>query len=212
MIIAIDGPSASGKGTLARKLASHLGLAYLDTGALYRAVALSVLESGRSPNDEGAAVKAAHSLDPKLFDDPRLREEKTAEAAAIVAAMPAVRSALLAFQRSFAANPPGTKKGAVIDGRDIGTVVCPKADFKLFVTASPETRARRRTLEMVEKGHQVSEAEILKLVLERDHLDQTRKTSPLKKADDAHLLNTTDLDIDGAFEKALQLITSAGLS
>ncbi len=211
MIIAIDGPSASGKGTLARRLAEYMGLAYLETGALYRAVALTVLKSGADPRDPVAAEKAARTLDLKTVSDPALKNETTGEAASFVAAMPQVRAALLKFQRDFAAHPPRGKPGAVIDGRDIGTVVCPDADFKLFVTASPEVRARRRTLEMRAKGIDAAEAEILQSIHERDQRDKTRKTSPLKKAPDAHLLDTTKLDIDGAFEKALALLKAAGL-
>lgn len=211
MIIAIDGPSASGKGTLARKLAAHLGLAYLDTGSLYRAVALTVLNSGAQPSDEAAAQTAAVTLDHDILSDPHLRDEKTGEAASLVAAMPPVRAALLKFQRDFAENPPSGLKGVVIDGRDIGTVVCPGADLKLFVTASPEVRAKRRTMELLETGRQVSEAEILKMVKDRDERDKSRKNSPLIKAEDAHLLDTTNLDIDGAFEKALVLLEASKL-
>ncbi|MHA1543874.1 MAG: (d)CMP kinase [Alphaproteobacteria bacterium] len=209
MIIAIDGPSASGKGTLARKLATHLGLDYLDTGALYRAVALSVLNSGANPRDEKAAQKAAETLNLDILSDPHLRDEKMGEAASLVAAMPPVRAALLKFQRDFAENPPSGLKGVVIDGRDIGTVVCPDADFKLFVTASAEVRAKRRTTELHEKGRKVSGDEILQMVRMRDERDKSRKNSPLVQAEDAHLLDTTNLDIDGAFEKALDLFKAS---
>ncbi len=211
MIIAIDGPSASGKGTLARKLASHLDLAYLDTGALYRAVALSVLNSGANPRDEQAAQKAAESLDHDILSDPHLRDEKTGEAASIVAAISPVRAALLKFQRDFATNSPPGLNGVVIDGRDIGTIVCPGADFKLFVTASAEVRAKRRTTELRAAGRKVSEAEILQMVRDRDDRDKSRKNSPLVKAEDAYLLDTTNLDIDGAFEKALDLFKASNL-
>ena len=211
MIIAIDGPSASGKGTLARKLATHLGLGYLDTGALYRAVALSVLNSGAEPSNEKAAQAAAETLNHDILSDPHLRDEKTGEAASLVAAMPPVRAALLKFQRDFAENPPSGLKGVVIDGRDIGTVVCPDADFKLFVVASPAVRAKRRTDELLQAGKDVSEPEILQMVVERDERDKTRKNSPLVQAEDAHLLDTTNLDIDGAFDKALALFKASTL-
>lgn len=211
MIIAIDGPSASGKGTLARKLAGHLGLAYLDTGSLYRAVALSLLEKGVDPGNEKEAEKTAQNLPRDIFRNPGIRDEKTGGAASVVAAMPAVRAALLKFQRNFAKNPPMGFKGVVIDGRDIGTVVCPEADFKLFVTASAEERAKRRAKELRQNGKAVSEQEILAGVMERDKRDQSRKHSPLQKAEDAHLLDTTNLDIDGAFQKALGILKAAGL-
>lgn len=211
MIIAIDGPSAAGKGTLARKLAAHLGLAYLDTGALYRGVALSVLNSGADPRDEKVAQKAAEGLDLAILKDAHLRDERTGEAASHVAAMLPVRTALLKFQRDFAENPPAGFSGVVIDGRDIGTVVCPDADFKLFVTASAEVRARRRTLELRDNGSMVSAEEILHSVRERDERDKSRKNSPLVQAEDAHLLDTTNLDIDGAFEKALDLFKASSL-
>jgi cytidylate kinase len=211
MIIAIDGPSASGKGTLARKLAEHLGFAHLDTGTLYRAVAFSVMDAGADPRDQKAARIAAENLPLALLNDPRLRGEEVGKAASFVATMPSVRAALFAFQRNFATAPPEGKKGVVIDGRDIGTVVCPEADFKLFVTASPEVRAKRRTQELLGRGEVVNYDEVLKAVKERDERDKTRKTSPLVQAEDAHLLNTTDLDIDGAFEKALGLLKESGL-
>ncbi len=211
MIIAIDGPSASGKGTLARKLADHLGLGYLDTGSLYRAVALGVMRKGADPKDEKVARIVAENLDLGALNDNDLRDEKTGEVASLVAAMPLVRAALLKFQKDFAQNPGPGLNGVVIDGRDIGTVVCPNADIKFFVTASPEERAVRRTQELKEKGLKVSKKEILQSVLERDERDKTRKTSPLAQAEDAHLLDTTNLDIDGAFEKALGLIKASGL-
>ena len=148
MIIAIDGPAASGKGTLGKKLAAHYGLRHLDTGLLYRAVAKAVLDAGRRPDDTAAAVAAAKALDPANFDEKALKSAAVGEAASVVSAIPAVREALLAFQRDFAANPPG----AVLDGRDIGTVICPDADVKIFVTASPEVRAGRRAREYAAAG------------------------------------------------------------
>jgi len=202
MIIAIDGPSASGKGTLARRLAAHYGLAYLDSGSLYRGVALMLINQGIDPKDKAAAEKAAEEFDLDILKDSKLRHEKTGEAASFVAAIPGVRKGLLKFQRDFAENPPGGLKGAVIDGRDIGTVVCPAANFKFFVTASDEVRARRRTQEMHDNGLEADFGQILETIKDRDARDSTREISPLRPAEDAHLLDTTNLDIDGAFEKA----------
>jgi len=211
MIIAIDGPSAAGKGTLARRLARHLGFAYLDTGLLYRAVALAVLDAGADPRDEKAAVRAARNLDFHALEDPRLRAEETGEAASLVAVMPGVRTELLAFQRNFANNPPNGSSGAIIDGRDIGTVVCPDADLKIFVTASPAIRAKRRVQELEGRGMPADPEEILSSVRLRDARDEARKISPLRPAKDAHLLDTTNLDIDGAFKKACVILKEAGL-
>lgn len=210
MIIAIDGPSASGKGTLARRLASHLGFAYLDTGLLYRAVALEVLDAGADPRDAKAAVLTARNLDFKILDNPRLRAEKIGEAASLVAAIPGVRAELLAFQRSFAKTPPGGLKGVIIDGRDIGTVVCPDADLKIFVTASPAVRAKRRIRELEERGLPADTEAVLSSVRLRDARDEARKISPLRPAQDAHLLDTTNLDIDSAFKKARVILEVTG--
>lgn len=211
MIIAIDGPSASGKGTLARRLAARFGLAYLDSGSLYRGVALMLANRDQDPRDEQAAVKAAQNFDPKILKDKRLRHEKTGKEASLVAAIPGVRAGLLQFQRQFAEHPPAGYKGAIIDGRDIGTVVCPAADFKFFVTASDKERARRRTQEMWDNGQEADYETILKTIKERDKRDASRKISPLHPAKDAHLLDTTNLDIDGAFEKACLILKKAGL-
>ncbi len=205
MIIAVDGPSASGKGSVSRRLAAHLGLPYLDTGLLYRAVARDMLERGLALDDEEAGVRAAKSLDLNGLDDPHLRERRMGEAASQVAASPAVREALLELQRDFAHQPGG----AVLDGRDIGTVVCPAADVKLYIAASPEERARRRYLELRERGEDVDEDEIYQDILKRDRRDQERSAAPLRKADDAHLLDTTNLDIEQAFKAALGLIDAA---
>ncbi|HXV73101.1 MAG TPA: (d)CMP kinase [Sphingomonadales bacterium] len=210
MIIAIDGPSASGKGTLARQLARRLDFAHLDTGSLYRGVALLVLDAGGRPQDAAAAIKAAKGFSLEILNDRRIRSEATGEAASHVAAIPGVRAELLAFQRRFAAAPPGGKKGAVIDGRDIGTVVCPEADLKFFVTASPEVRAERRTKELLARGEAANPAQVLATIRERDRRDQRREASPLRAAEDAHLLDTTKLDIDGAFQKALDVLASKG--
>jgi len=206
MIIAVDGPAAAGKGTLARRLALALNLAYLDTGLLYRAVGLSVVRAGGDPTDQATAVSAAETLDRGILDDPELRGDAAANAASKVAAIPAVRKELLAFQRSFAANPPPGKKGAILDGRDIGTVVFPKADVKLFVTASPEARAERRLKELRARGIEAIYATVLQDMKERDARDQARAVAPLVPAEDAHILDTTDLDADDAFEHALAIV------
>jgi cytidylate kinase len=200
LVIAIDGPAAAGKGTLSRKLAEHFGIDYLDTGALYRAVGLRVLRVGGQPADAIVAEQEARALAPVDLKHPELRSMKAAEAASQVAAHPGVRAALLEFQRTFAHHPPGGR-GAVLDGRDIGTVVLPDARHKLFVTASPAARARRRWLELPESGRPAL-AEIEAQVRQRDARDEERAVAPLKPAADAFLLDTTDLDIDAAFAAA----------
>lgn len=202
MIIALDGPAASGKGTLAKRLADHLGFACLDTGLLYRAVARDVARNGFRLEDAWAAVAAARSLEPRELEDPDLRGTAAGDAASIVARIPEVRAALLAYQRDFARQPPG----AVLDGRDIGTVVCPAAEVKLFVTASAETRARRRFLELADRGEGAAEAEVLADLRARDARDAGRAAAPLKPAPDAHLLDTTNLDIDAAFAAAVAVV------
>ncbi len=204
LVIAVDGPAASGKGTLARRLAAHYGLAYLDTGSLYRATGLSVAAAGGQPDDELAALEAARSLDPSIYLEDQLRSPGAGEAASQVAAIPAVRSALLEFQRNFATTPPG----AVLDGRDIGTVVCPDADVKLFVTAEPETRAQRRHLEHAGRGDGLSYEDVLSDIRRRDERDSGRAVAPLKAAEDAILLDTTELGIEAAFQAALDLVES----
>ncbi|WP_262692593.1 (d)CMP kinase [Kordiimonas aestuarii] len=206
MIIAIDGPAAAGKGTLARRLADEFGFAYLDTGALYRAVGLSVLRAGGNPADAGAAEVASATLDLALLSDPDLRAEDTGNAASKVAALPVVRSNLLDFQRNFAASPPGGAAGTVLDGRDIGTVVCPDADVKFFVTASAEVRAKRRFRELEERGIEPDFRVILADVRERDERDMNRKDAPLRPAEDALLLDTSNLDIDAVFLRAAALV------
>lgn len=208
-VIAIDGPAASGKGTLARKLARHYDFAYLDTGSLYRAVGHAVLVAGGNPADEAAALAAAKALDVNRIDEKAIRSREAGEAASIVAAMPAVRAAILHFQRDFATNPPGGKAGAVLDGRDIGTVVCPEAKAKLFVTASPEVRAQRRWLELKVSGSAVGEAQILDDIRERDQRDAERAASPMKPAADAYLLDTSNLSIEAAFGAAVAIIDKA---
>jgi cytidylate kinase len=205
MVIAIDGPAASGKGTLAKRLAAHYGLPHLDTGLLYRAVALTVIDSGRSLDDHQAAARAAASLIADRLADPRLRERAMGEAASRISAVPAVRAALLAWQQRFA----GDASGAVLDGRDIGTVVCPNAQVKLFITAAPEERARRRHLELLRRGEAASLGAILDDIVARDARDAQRSTAPLKAATDAVILDTTDLDADAAFAAARAIVDRA---
>ena len=202
MIIAIDGPAASGKGTLGKRLAEHFGLRHLDTGLIYRAVAKALLDAGRPLDDKDHAVAAARALDPAQFDEKGLKGHAIGEAASIVSAIPEVRAALLKFQRDFAAAPPG----AVLDGRDIGTVVCPLADVKIFVVAAPEERARRRALELKTSGQPADEAAILADILRRDERDRSRAVAPLKPAPDARELDTTHLDVDAAVTAAITII------
>ena len=202
MIIAIDGPAASGKGTIARQLASVYGLHHLDTGILYRAVAKAVLDAGRPPDDATQAIAAAITLDPATFDESALKAQKITEAASVVAAIPEVRQALMNYQREFATRPPG----AVLDGRDIGTVIAPGADVKLFVVASPEVRAARRVRELAARGEPADEKDGLADLLRRDERDSRRTAAPLKAAPDAHLLDTTHLSIDAAFRAAVDII------
>lgn len=206
MIIAVDGPVAAGKGTLARRLAAKFDFAYLDTGSLYRAVGLAVLRDGGDPADEAAALAAVERLRPEDLDDPALRDEATGQAASVVAAMQPVRAALLHYQRDFAARPPGGRGGAVLDGRDIGTVVCPDAAVKLFVTATPEVRARRRFEELRGRGEETTFDAVLEDLRARDARDAERATAPLKPATDAHLLDTTNLDIEAAFVAACAIV------
>lgn len=207
-VIAVDGTAASGKGTLATRLSRHFHFAHLDSGSLYRLVALNLIRAGHHPADENAAASAARTIDPAdtlRFD---LRADEIAEAASIVAAFPRVRSALLDYQRAFAADPPGGAAGAVIDGRDIGTVVCPDADAKLFVDAKPAARAHRRWLELCAAGRFVSEDAVLADILARDARDRSREMAPLRAAADAILLDTTGLDIDAAFAAAIALVNA----
>jgi cytidylate kinase len=205
MIIAIDGPAASGKGTIARRIAAAYGLHHLDTGLLYRAVAKALLDAGASPDDVAAATAAAATLDPRVFDENALKAQAVTDASSVVAAIPQVREALINYQQDFAARPPG----AVLDGRDIGTVIAPGADVKIFVTAAPEVRARRRVLELRARGDQVEEQEILADLLRRDERDSRRAAAPLKPASDAYLLDTTHLGIDAALRAAIAIIEAA---
>jgi len=206
VIIAVDGPAASGKGTLARRLAKHYGLAHLDSGLLYRATALQVLLAGGDPAKPEDAIAGAKLVRPDQLSDPRLKEERTAEAASLVSAVPGVRAVLLGFQRDFTQNPPGGAKGAVLDGRDIGTVVCPGADVKLFVTASPEARATRRFKELQASGSPAIYERVLQDMKLRDARDRERKTAPLVRAEDAFELDTTALNADAAFDAAVQFV------
>jgi len=198
-VIAIDGTFASGKGTLAKQLANHYGLGYLDTGKLYRAVGHTVLQAGHDPADTERATKAAKNLDIKTLDDPILKSGDVAVAASKVAVHADVRAALFQFQRYFAA------KGAVLDGRDIGTVICPDANVKLYIDASPEERARRRHLELTSYGEDIIFDTVLAQLIERDTRDKTRKEAPLIPANDAHLIDTTHLDIQAVFDLAVQI-------
>ena len=198
MIIAVDGPAAAGKGTIARALAKHFGYHFLDTGALYRMVGLAAIRAGGEPITTPAAIAAALSLDPSSFTDAELRTEKVGAAASIVAVIPEVRAALLEFQRSFARRPPG----AVLDGRDIGTVVCPDAHAKLFVTASAEVRARRRQKELGSADYEA----VLVDIKARDERDSKRATAPLVAAKDAVVLDTSEMDIAAAVKAAIAAV------
>lgn len=202
MIIAIDGPAASGKGTLAKLLANHYGFFHLDTGMLYRAVAHEILTREGSPDDPEIAVDAANRVESIQLDDERLRAERVGVAASKVAAIPEVREQLLEYQRNFAEN----RENAILDGRDIGTVVCPNADIKLFLTASEQDRAERRCEELRLKGVATNINEMLIEIRDRDQRDSNRLTAPLKKAEDAYLINTSGMDILSVFKKAVKII------
>jgi cytidylate kinase len=202
MIIAVDGPAAAGKGTLARALARHYQYHFLDTGSLYRMVGFAVLAQGRDPRDAAAALAAAKALKPDLMHERDLRAEKVGEAASIVAANLGVREALLGFQRDFAKRPPGT----VLDGRDIGTVVCPDAEAKIFVTASPVVRARRRQAELAERGDVVPFETVLAEIKARDERDRTRAHAPLVPAKDAYVLETSAMTREEALVAAIKFV------
>jgi cytidylate kinase len=212
IVIAIDGPAASGKGTLARKLAAYLGYAYLDTGALYRSVGKAVLDAGQNPADEQAAIAAAKSLEKTLkaedLQDPALRTDIMGQAASNVAKFPGVREAMFAFQKGFAAKPPENAKGVILDGRDIGTVICPDADVKFFVTASTEERSKRRLAELAGKGIQTDYETVFADMTERDARDAGRDTAPLKAAPDSFVLDTSNLGEAEVMERALTIIVS----
>ena len=202
MIIAIDGPAGSGKGTLAKRLAGHFGLPHLDTGLLYRGVALALVDQGLPLTDASAAARVAASLDIARLGDPRLKGREMGDAASVVSAHQPVRDALLDLQRRFAAQPGG----AVLDGRDIGTVICPEADAKLFVTATPEERARRRHRELLSRNEPAAFEVVLADIRRRDERDMSRSAAPLRPADDAVILDTTALDAEGAFRAALEIL------
>lgn len=202
LIIAIDGPAASGKGTLSRQLAAHFNLPHLDTGLTFRAVGHALLAADLPLDDEALAEKVAQDVDLGALDRNILSAHHIGEAASKIAVMPKVRKALLEAQRRFASQPGG----AILDGRDIGTIVCPDADVKLFVTASPQVRAQRRTDEILGKGQQADFEQILQDVKKRDERDMNRADAPLKPAENAHLLDTSKLDIEGAFQQAVSLV------
>ncbi|MCU0881089.1 MAG: (d)CMP kinase [Hyphomonadaceae bacterium] len=202
MIIAIDGPLASGKGTIARALAATFGLPYLDTGTLYRAVALAMTDTGHAPEETDRAIEAARNLEISLTCDPRIRTAAIGAGASVVAAIPEVRQALFAAQREFALQPGG----AVLDGRDIGTVVCPEADVKIFVTADVETRARRRQDELAASGEMIGFDAMLEQLRIRDARDSGRADAPLAMAEDAHLLDTSTMSIDAAVNEARAIV------
>lgn len=205
MIIAIDGPAASGKGTLGKRIAKHYGLAHLDTGLLYRAVAHALVQAGKPLTDEAEAAIAARKLDIEGLDEEQLRGAEMGAAASRVAAFPGVRAALVQLQRAYAARP----EGAVLDGRDIGTVICPDAEVKLYVTASAEERANRRFRELSGRGDPITYDQVLADIRARDERDTNRAVSPLRQAEDAALLDTTKMDIDAAFRAAVAIVDAA---
>lgn len=209
-VIAIDGPSAGGKGTIAKRLAAHYGFAHLDTGLLYRATGMAVLRAGQSLDDPEAASRAATALDPaaaaRMGEDPALRSDEAGGAASKVGAVPAVRASLLKFQQDFAVQPPGGLPGAVLDGRDIGTVICPDAPVKIFVTARDEVRATRRVKELLGRGIHANEAAVLADLQARDARDRQRQTAPALPAPDAVMLDTSDMTADEAFAAALAIV------
>lgn len=204
MIIAVDGPLASGKGTIARALAAKFGLPHLDTGTLYRGVAVAVLEAGIPPEDAEAAEAAARALDPKTIDEAKIRTAGAGVAASVVSAHPGVRKALLELQRDFATQPGG----AVLDGRDIGTVIAPDADVKLFITASEEARAWRRQAELVNRGEEIDFDTVLGQLRQRDARDASRADAPMLKAGDAVEIDTTDMTIEAAIKAAIEVVES----
>ncbi|MEL6369860.1 MAG: (d)CMP kinase [Pseudomonadota bacterium] len=206
IVIALDGPAASGKGTLARSIAAHYDFAHLDTGILYRGVAWIMLNDREDPEDAARAVRAAKEFSLEKIRGAAIRTPQVSAASSIVAANPGVREALLQFQRRFAETPPGEKKGAVLDGRDIGTKVCPDATVKFYVTASPEIRAQRRHEEMIAAGRETTLADVLADLKVRDERDANRDDAPMVQSEDAELLDTTSLSIEGAFAAARRVI------
>ncbi|MGI9380410.1 MAG: (d)CMP kinase [Methyloligellaceae bacterium] len=205
MIIAIDGPAASGKGTIARRIAENYGFHYLDTGLLYRAVAFELIRNGENVEDTEAAERIAGRLSSDILDDPGLRDPGVGEAASIVASMASVRNLLLNYQQEFSRQPPG----AVLDGRDIATVVCPGADVKLFITATLEERARRRHLQLAQSNPDLTYPQVFELLEKRDLRDTSRAIAPLEKSGDAHLLETTNLSIEAVYKAAVEIIDAA---
>lgn len=204
-VIAVDGPAASGKGTIAARLGEAYGLPVLDSGLLYRAVGVRVLEEGGDPNDQATAAAVALTLDPAAIDDPKVRSRQASEAASRVAVHHDVRVALREFQQSFAAQEPG----AVVDGRDIGTVICPNAQVKIYVTASPEIRAERRWKQLAANGENVTHDDILADIRTRDARDAGREDSPMRPAEDAVLLDTSEMTIEAAFDAARRIVEAA---
>jgi CMP/dCMP kinase len=207
-IIAVDGPAASGKGTLARRLAAWYHLAHLDTGLLYRGVAAQMLDAGQDLHDAQAAQMAAEMFEPAKLDEDRLRGREMGEAASVIAAMPGVRAALIDLQREFSRQG----RGAVLDGRDIGTVICPDATAKLFVTATPEVRAARRCKELLARGETVALDDIITDIRRRDARDSGRKDAPLKAAEDAVMVDTSALTIDESLEAAIRIVERCRLA
>ena len=208
MIIAVDGPAGAGKGALCAALEAHFGYARLDTGLLYRAVGMKVLRDGGHPEDAEVAEAAALNLQFDELNDPILRSDEAGQAASQVGAIPGVRAALLDFQRDFANNPPGGAKGSILDGRDIGTAVCPEAEVKLFITAPLDVRAQRRYKELLERGHEAIYATVFEDMKKRDERDQGRSTAPMTEAEDAYLLDTGDMNIPEVVAAALDFIKS----
>jgi CMP/dCMP kinase len=208
-VIAVDGTAASGKGTLARRLARQLGYAYLDTGLLYRATGLMTLSlyPDREEITEEMAIVAVQAITSETMENPALRDEATTQRASKVAAMPSVRAALIEQQRNFAKNPPENTAGAILDGRDIGTVICPNADHKIYVDADLEIRAARRVKELLERGDEAIHARVLQDMRERDARDSSRSVAPLVPADDAFIMDTTRMDANAAFAAALEFIS-----
>ena len=209
LVVAVDGPAAAGKGTLSRRLGGYYRLAYLDTGSLYRGVGWLMIRENTDPRDAAAAAEAARRFRIEMLEDADIRTGDVARAASVVAVQPDVRAALLDYQRRFALSPPGDARGAVLDGRDIGTVVCPDAQVKLFVTASPECRAERRWLELKVADPHLSLTSVLDDIKRRDARDASRAAAPLRPAEGAHLLDTTALSIDAAYAAARRVIDRA---
>jgi cytidylate kinase len=207
LVVAVDGPAAAGKGELTRRLARHFNLARLDTGLLYRAVGWAILQQKADPADEGVALAAAKALTATDLENPELRSESAGGAASKVAAIPSVRAQLIDFQRDFSKNPPGGAAGAVLDGRDIGTVICPHASAKLFLTARAEIRAERRLKELQAKGVEAIGSAVLRDMMERDARDAQRSVAPLEPAKDAFVLDTSDMDADAVFAAAVDFIS-----